>query len=59
MGPTRMAARCLRAIAEGRGSAIDGSDIAVRCDTICIHFDTPNALDIARAVCTALAAHTA
>ncbi len=54
--PALMAARCLRAIAEGRGTASDGSDIPVRCDTICIHSDTPNALAIARAVRAALAA---
>ena len=55
--PDLMAARCLRAITEGRGVAIDGSDIAVRCDSICIHSDTPNALDIARAVRAAVASH--
>lgn len=48
--PAEMAARCVRAITEGRGTAIDGSDIPVRCDSICIHSDTPNAIDIARAV---------
>ena len=48
--PDLMAARCLRAITEGKGKAIDDSDIPVRCDSICIHSDTPNAIDIARAV---------
>jgi UPF0271 protein len=48
--PTLMAARCVRAITEGKGTATDGSDIPVRCDSICIHSDTPNAIDIARAV---------
>ena len=56
--PARMAARCLRAITDGKGTAIDGSDIPVRCDSICIHSDTPNALDIARAVRAAVAPHT-
>ncbi|MDP2738159.1 MAG: 5-oxoprolinase subunit PxpA [Pseudorhodobacter sp.] len=56
--PALMAARCLRAITEGKGTASDGSDIAVRCDSICIHSDTPNALDIARAVSTAVAPYT-
>jgi UPF0271 protein len=49
-----MAARVLRAITHGVGTAIDGSDIPVRCDSVCIHSDTPNALDIARAVRAAL-----
>lgn len=48
--PDLMAARCVRAILEGKGTATDGSDIPVRCDSICIHSDTPNAVDIARAV---------
>jgi UPF0271 protein len=45
-----MAARVRRAISENLGTAIDGSDIPVRCDSVCIHSDTPNAIDIARAV---------
>jgi UPF0271 protein len=53
-----MAARCVRAITEGKGTATDGSDIPVRCDSICIHSDTPNAIDIARAVRAAVQPHT-
>lgn len=53
--PDLMAARCVRAITEGKGTATDGSDIDVRCESICIHSDTPNALDIARAVRAAIA----
>jgi UPF0271 protein len=30
----------------------------VRCDSICIHSDTPNAIDIARAVRTAVQPYT-
>lgn len=56
--PDAMAARCIRAIREGRSTAIDGTEIAVRCDSICIHSDTPNALDIARAVRAAVAPYT-
>jgi UPF0271 protein len=56
--PDLMAARCLRAITEGKGTATDGSDIPVRCDSICIHSDTPNALDIARAVRAAVQPYT-
>lgn len=56
--PAAMAARCLRAITEGKGTATDGTDIPVRCETICIHSDTPNAVAIARAVSAAVAPFT-
>ena len=52
--PELMAARVIRAIKLGLGTATDGSDIPVRCETVCIHSDTPNALDIASAVRAAL-----
>ena len=52
--PALMAARVLRAIQHQLGTATDGSDIPVRCETVCIHSDTPNALDIARAIRAAL-----
>lgn len=48
--PALMAARVRRAMVENLGTATDGSDIPVRCETVCIHSDTPNAIDIARAV---------
>ncbi len=48
--PAEAAARCLRAIREGVTKSIDGNDISVRADSICIHSDTPNAPEIARAV---------
>jgi len=57
--PAEMAARSVRAITEGKGTANDGSFFPVRCDTICIHSDTPNALDIARAVRDAITPHFA
>lgn len=48
------ARRCVRAITEGRTKAIDGSDIPVRCETICVHSDTPNAVEIVAAVAAAV-----
>jgi 5-oxoprolinase (ATP-hydrolysing) subunit A len=48
------ARRCVRAITEGKASAIDGSDFPLRCETICIHSDTPNAVEIAQAVSAAV-----
>lgn len=54
--PALMAAYCRRAMDEGQGTANDGSPFPVRVETICVHSDTPNALDIARAVRGAIAA---
>lgn len=52
--PAEMAARVTRAITEGKGQATDGSFFPTRAETVCIHSDTPNAVDIARAVRAAL-----
>ena len=54
--PVRAAARCRRAIAEGKAESVNGKDVAVRADSICVHSDTPNAVDVARAVGKALLA---
>jgi UPF0271 protein len=41
----------------GQGvTAVDGTTVSVRADTICIHGDTPGAAALARAVRAALAA---
>lgn len=53
--PQEMVERCLRAITEGKGTAEDGSLFPVRCETICVHSDTPNAVEIATAVRAAIA----
>jgi UPF0271 protein len=53
--PAEAAARCRRALAEGRGTSINGVDIAVGRDSICIHSDTPNAVAVAEAVRAAIA----
>jgi UPF0271 protein len=52
--PAEAASRCLRAIAEGRTASVNGRDVAVRADSICVHSDTPNAVAVARAVRDAL-----
>ena len=44
------AAKCLRAIREGKVRSIGGKDVAVRADTICVHSDTPNAVALAKAI---------
>jgi len=48
--PAEAASRCLRAIAEGKTRSVNGRDVIVRADSICIHSDTPNAVEVARAV---------
>ncbi len=48
--PTDAAARCLRALTEGKTRTVAGNDVAVGADSICVHSDTPNAVAIAEAV---------
>ena len=45
----------LRAITEGKTTSINGKDVAVVADSICVHSDTPGALEVARAVHAAIA----
>lgn len=53
------ARKVIRAVREGKASAISGRDIAMRADTVCIHSDTPGAVDLARAVHRELALQAA
>ena len=53
--PQEAARGALRAVTEGRASSISGKDIPVRADSVCVHSDTPNAVELARAVSAALA----
>ena len=46
--------RAVRMVREQNVVAVDGSTIALRADTICLHGDTPGAADLARAVRTGL-----
>lgn len=49
-----VAARCVRMVLDGEISAVDGTVLAVRPDSICLHGDTPGAVELARAVAAAL-----
>ena len=51
----RAAARCVRAIKEGLTETVGGRDIRVGSATICIHSDTPNAVEVTLAVREAVA----
>ncbi len=48
--PDQVGKRMLRLAAEGVIRTIDGSDAAVRADTICVHGDSPSAVAMARRV---------
>lgn len=48
--PADAAARCVRAIEEGKTETTAGTDTPVSCNSICVHSDTPNAVDVAVAV---------
>jgi 5-oxoprolinase (ATP-hydrolysing) subunit A len=48
--PVEAAAKCLRAISEGKVTSIGGREVRVGAATICVHSDTPNAVAIASAV---------
>jgi UPF0271 protein len=52
--PTAAVVRTLRAIREGKVKSVEGPDIPMRADCVCVHSDTPGAVEVARAVHVAL-----
>jgi UPF0271 protein len=52
--PTEAAARVLRMLREGKVRSVDGGDVDVRGQTICVHGDTPGAVEFARELRTQL-----
>jgi UPF0271 protein len=48
--PDLVAARVLRLVTEGVVTAVDGSDVPVRAESVCLHGDSPGAVAMARAV---------
>jgi len=48
--PREVAARMLRLVREGLVTATDGTDVAVRAHSICVHGDTPDAVRMAAEV---------
>jgi 5-oxoprolinase (ATP-hydrolysing) subunit A len=54
--PAQVAARAVRMVRDGVVEADDGTLVEVRCDSLCVHGDTPGAVAIARAVREALEA---
>lgn len=49
-GDDDIAERALRLVTEGRVIAVDGTDIPVEVDSLCVHGDSPDAVVMARAV---------
>ena len=52
--PDLVAKRVVRLVTEGTVEAIDGTELAIAAETICVHGDTPGAVEIARRVLLAL-----
>lgn len=52
--PAAAAQRVLRMLREGKVQSIEGIEVEMRADTICVHGDTPGAVDFARALRAAL-----
>ena len=48
--PKEVATRALKMVTEEKAAAINGEEVRVRGDTICLHGDTPGATALARAV---------
>ncbi|RTH98608.1 hypothetical protein CSW29_09470 [Thermus scotoductus] len=52
--PKEAARRALRMVLERKVEALDGGEVEVKAETLCIHGDNPNAPEVARAVRRAL-----
>lgn len=52
--PAEISARVVQMATQRTATAIDGSTISVDAESICVHGDTPGALEIARQVSAAL-----
>src|SRR5438094_5482244 len=52
--PKEAAARVLRMLREGKVRSVEGRDVEVRGETICVHGDTPGAVEFARELRTRL-----
>ncbi|WP_040337223.1 LamB/YcsF family protein [Candidatus Blastococcus massiliensis] len=54
--PAAVAARAVRMAVEGTVVAVDGSTVPAQVESVCVHGDTPGAVELARAVRAALEA---
>lgn len=54
--PEEAAARAVRMVRDGVVASVDGGDVPVVAESLCVHSDTPGAVPVARAVRAALEA---
>jgi UPF0271 protein len=52
--PGEAAERVLRVVGEQRATSVNGNDIPMRADCVCVHSDTPGVIELTRAVADAL-----
>lgn len=52
--PAEVTARVLRMVTDGVVAAVDGTDVAVTAESLCVHGDSPGAVEMATAVRTGL-----
>ena len=52
--PDEVAARVLRMVRDGVVASVEGTEVAVEADSVCLHGDSPGAVEMARAVAAAL-----
>jgi UPF0271 protein len=55
--PVEAAKRVLRMLREGKVQSVEGNDVNVRAETICVHGDTPGAVEFARELRWQLESH--
>ncbi|MFV0282229.1 MAG: 5-oxoprolinase subunit PxpA [Castellaniella sp.] len=55
LDPQAIASKVVRACTEGLVQTVEGQDVAIEFDSVCIHSDTPGALELVRATRSALA----
>jgi 5-oxoprolinase (ATP-hydrolysing) subunit A len=55
--PAVVSARAVRMVVDGEVEALGGGTVRMHADSLCVHGDTPGALDLVRAVRRAIATH--
>jgi len=50
LNPEEVAERVVRGITEGKVETVNGNDIEVPSDSVCVHSDTPGAVELAEAI---------
>jgi 5-oxoprolinase (ATP-hydrolysing) subunit A len=54
LNPDEVGDRVVRAVTEGRVTTESGGDIDVVADSVCVHGDTPGAVELAEAIASKL-----